>query len=121
MARDRRTVTEATIVAAMFSGAPSTAHALLTSRSLRATGAYVYEATRAAGTLIPPGRPGLVRGTIVHLAMSTMVGEALSRALPSHRSAAWGATAGLALGVVDVGIIGRRFPALFALVADRER
>ena len=108
-------MTEATAAAALFSGAPSTVHALLTTRSLGATATYVLDATRAIGTLVPPGRPGLTRGAIIHLGISAAVGEALARALPRQRSAAWGAAAGLALGVVDIGLIGRHFPAIRAL------
>jgi hypothetical protein len=137
MARDRRKITKATAVAALLSGAPSTLHALLTTGSLRATGSYVYDATRAIGTLVPPGRPGLAHGAIVHVGISAAVGEGLARTLPRHRSAAWGAAVGFAIGVVNIGLIGRRFPAikalplipqladhiafgtLFALVADR--
>ncbi|HWF50907.1 MAG TPA: hypothetical protein VG294_09735 [Solirubrobacteraceae bacterium] len=125
------------MAAAIFSGAPSTLHALLSQGSVPAAGAYVVDATRAIGTLVPPGRPGLVRGAVLHVAISAVCAEALARALPRRRSAAWGAGAGLAIGVVNVGMIGRRFPAirelpllpqladhvmfgvLFAVVADR--
>jgi hypothetical protein len=138
MQRDRRKVAEASAAAALFSGAPSTVHALLTTHSVGATVTYVADATRAIGTLVPPGRPGLRRGAIIHLGISAAAGEAFARALPRHRSAAWGAAAGLALGVVNVGLIGRLFPAIralplipqladhvafgavFALVADRD-
>jgi predicted lipid-binding transport protein (Tim44 family) len=138
MERDRRRVTEATAAAAVVSGAPSTLHALLTTHSLPATAGYVRDATRAIGTLVPPGRPGLARGAIIHLGISAAAAEALARALPRRRSAAWGAAAGLAMGVVNVGLIGRLFPAIralplipqladhiafgtvFALVADRD-
>ena len=115
MVRDRRRVTEATAAAAVLSGAPSTLHALLTAGSVRAAGAYVYDTTRAVGTLVPPGRPGLVRGAIVHVGISTACAEALARILPRRRSPAWGAAAGLAIGVVNVGVIGRLFPAIRAL------
>ncbi len=42
-------------------------------------------------------------------------GEGLARALPETHSVGWGAAAGLAIGVVNVGVIGRRFPAIRAL------
>lgn len=137
MQRDRRRITEATAVAAILSGVPSTIHALLAGGTIRAAAFYVRDATCAAGTLLPPGRPGLIRGAIVHLGMSAACGELLARTLPRHRSIALGAVAGLAIGVVNVGLIGRRFPAikslpltpqladhvafgtLFAVVADR--
>lgn len=102
-------------MAAIVSGAPSTLHALLTTRSFRATGAYVCDATRAIGTLVPPGRPGPTRGAIIHVGISAVAGEALARALPRRRSVAWGAVAGLAMGVVNVGMVGRMFPAIRAL------
>jgi hypothetical protein len=75
----------------------------------------VYDATRAVGTLVPPGRPSFIRGAIVHLGISVTFGEALARTLPQRRSVVWGAAAGLAIGVINVGVIGRRFPAISAL------
>ena len=77
--------------------------------------AYIRDATRAIGTLVPPGRPGFIRGGIVHLGISVVVGDALARALPERNSVGWGAAAGFAIGVVNVGVIGRRFPAIRAL------
>jgi hypothetical protein len=139
MLRDRCRVTEATAVAALVSGAPSTLHAVITGGGMRAAVPYVRDATRAAGTLMPSGRPGLARGTVVHLTMSALVAEGLARRLPLRHSAAWGAVGGLGVGVVNVGLIGRLFPAIralpllpqladhvafgavFALVADRPR
>ncbi|HWF74058.1 MAG TPA: hypothetical protein VG186_11970 [Solirubrobacteraceae bacterium] len=115
MARDRRSVIEATAAAAVLSGAPSTLHALRTEGGVRGAGTYVLEATRAIGTLVPPGRPGLARGVTIHLAISAACGELLARTLPERRSAAWGAAAGLAIGVVNVGLVGRCFPAIRAL------
>jgi hypothetical protein len=56
-----------------------------------------------------------MRGTVVHLGISVAVGETLARTLPERRSVVWGATAGLAIGVINVGIIGSRFPAISAL------
>jgi len=113
--RDRQRVTEAIAVAAMFSGLPSTLHALRTGGSFRSAIRYVYDATCAVGTLVPPGRPAFVRGAIVHLGISVAFGEALARMLPERRSVVWGAAAGLAIGLINVGMIGRRFPAIRAL------
>lgn len=109
---DRRRVIEATLVAATFSGLPSTLHALIVRRSLRAAGLYVYDATRAVGTLVPPGRPAFGRGVVVHLAISVLCGETLARTLPRDHSAEWGAAAGLLIGAINVGLIGRSFPAI---------
>jgi len=115
MPHDRRSVTEATVVAATFSGVPSTLHALVTGGGVRAAAAYVRDATRAAGTLLPPGRPGIARGAIVHIVMSAACAELLARTLPRRRSVLSGAAAGLAIGIVNVGLIGRLFPAIRAL------
>lgn len=115
MERDRRRVTEATAVAAILSGVPSTLHALLAGGTVRAAGVYVHDATCAAGTLLPPGRRGFTRGAIVHVGISIACAEVLARTLPRRRSIAWGAAAGLAIGVVNVGLIARRFPAINSL------
>ena len=113
--RSGRRVLEGSLVAAGVSGAPSTLHALLTRGGGRGAIAYVIEATRAIGTVIPPGRPGLVRGTVLHLAISLGVGEVLAATLPERGSWAWGAAAGLGVGALNVGLIGRAFPAIRAL------
>jgi hypothetical protein len=113
--RDRKRVTEATVAAATFRGVPSTLHALLTGGDLRSAIDYVHDATCAVGTLVPPGRPGFIRGAIVHLGISAACGEALARGLPQRPSVAWGAAAGLAIGVINLGIIGRKFSAIRAL------
>jgi hypothetical protein len=112
---DRRVVLEASVLAAALSGAPSTLHAFINGRSLRSAAVYVYDATRAVGTLVPPGRPGFVRGVVVHLAISMLCGEALARTLPRDHPVEWGAAAGLAIGVVNLGVIGRSFPAIRGL------
>ena len=106
---------EATAVAATLSGAPSTLDAFRRQRDLRSIVVYVRDATCAVGTLVPPGQPGFARGTIVHFGISVLCGEALARTLPESNSLTWGAAAGLAIGVVGVGVIGRRFPAIRAL------
>ena len=103
------------LLAATLSGLPSTLHALVTERSLIAAVRYVRDTTRAVGTLIPPGRPGFGRGLAVHLAVSMLCGEALAWTLPRGHSLPWGASAGLAIGVLNVGVIGRWFPAIRGL------
>lgn len=114
--RDRCRIMQATAVAATLSGAPlSTLDAFRRHRELRSMVAYVRDATCAVGTLVPPGRPGFIRGAIVHLGISVVCGEGLARALPERNSVSWGAAAGLAIGVVNVGVIGRRFPAIRTL------
>ena len=128
---------EGTVVASLFSGAPSALISYRRHRRIAGVAADLLTATRAAGTLLPPGRPGVARGAVAHLGVSVLCGELLARGLPRRRSAAWGAGAGLAIGTVNLLLIGRRFPAiralplapqladnvafglLFALVADR--
>ena len=113
--RDRRRVIEATLVAAAFSGLPSTLRAFIKQRSLRSAAVSVYDTTRAVGTLVPPGRPSFGRGVVVHLVISMLCGETLARTLPRDHSAEWGAAAGFLIGVINVGVIGRPFPAISGL------
>lgn len=98
------------MVAGTLSGIPSTVHALATGRS-------PLGAARAAGELL--GRPGLVRGAAAHTVMTlgwtTVLAAALPRRRSVGRSLAWGAAAGLAIGVVDLAVADRRFPAIAAL------
>lgn len=115
MGRGRRRVIEATLLAATFSGLPSTLHAFIKQRSVRSAAGYVYDATRAVGTLVPPGRPGFGRGMVVHLAISMLCGETLARTLPRDHPVEWGAAAGVAIGIINVGVIGRSFPAIRGL------
>jgi len=97
------------LVAAIVSGAPSTAHAL-------ATGRDPLEATRAAGAIVvgedAPPLAQVAAAVPVHLAVSFFWGGVLERALPRRHGAAWGAVAGLAIAAFDLGVIGRRFPAV---------
>ena len=96
--------------AAALSGTPSTLHAL-------ATGRDPLEATLAAGTIPLPRetrRGRLLAASVpVHLALSLGWSLALERA--GVRGAGHGALAGLAIGVLDVGVIGRRYPSIRAL------
>lgn len=91
-------------MAALVSGAPPTAWELATRRS-------VLESTRAAGVLL--GRRSLVRGALAHAAISLWWTWAFRRA--GWTRPRRGATAGRAVAVVDLGVIGRRIPAVRAL------
>jgi hypothetical protein len=113
--RSRRRIVEAAAIAGVLSGAPSATCAVVAGGSLRSLVDYGINATRAAGTLIPPGRPGVVRGLIAHCVMSLLVGEALARLLPKRRSVIWGGVGGLCIGTFNLGVIGRRLPAIRAL------
>lgn len=96
----------AAAVAGIVSGAPSTAHSLCTHRS-------VLTATRAAGTLL--GRPSVARGITAHVALSLSWGAVLTRVLPRGHRALAGAFAGAAIAALDLGVVGRRVPAIRAL------
>lgn len=106
---------EAVAVAALLSASPSTLASLRRHRAVRPALEDLLGATRAAGTLLPPGRTGVVRGAAAHLAISAACGELLARTLPRRRSLLWGAAAGLAIGTVNLAVIGRRFPEIRAL------
>lgn len=99
-------------VAALISGAPSTAHALATRTS-------PLEATLAAGTLLAPRarRPAvlLLAAVPVHLSLSLGWALLLAAVLPRRRTPAWGALGGLAIAALDLGVIGRRHPRIRAL------
>jgi hypothetical protein len=101
-----RSLVRSALVAGALSGAPSTVHAVATGRPL-------LTATRAAGTLL--GRPSAVRGALAHAALTVAWTAVVLTALPRRRAVAWGAAAGLAIGVVDMAIADRRFPAIAAL------
>ena len=96
--------------AAALSGVPSTLHAL-------ATGRDPLEATLAAGTILLPREtrrvPLLAAAVPVHLALSLGWSLALDRA--GVRGARDGSLAGLAIGALDLGLAGRRYPRVRAL------
>ena len=114
-------------VAGVVSGLPSTAAAVR-------HGTGVLTATRAAGTLL--GRPTVVRGAVAHVVLSLGWGVVLARWLPAPRpssasepaaeltdrppagaaaGAIAGAAAGAAIAILDLGVVGRRFPAIRGL------
>ena len=93
-------------VAGVVSGAPSTLLAL-------AGGNSVLEPVRAAGALV--GAPTLTAGVAVHAALSLGWGLVLAAALPRRHTVWWGATSGLAIAAVDLGVVGRRLPRIAAL------
>jgi hypothetical protein len=117
--RSQRRVLEATAVASILAGAPS----LITAFSRDGIGGawhYGLRATRAVGALIPPGRPNLLTGVAGHFAISTAAGEVFGLFLPQRHSVAWGAAGGAVMGLVNVGLIGRRFPAIRELPFGRQ-
>lgn len=98
-------------MAATLGAAPSMLYSLHPD-GVRGSLRYGLRATRAVGTLAPPGRPGLIAGTATHLGISVAFGQVLGRLLPRRHSALWGAASGAAVGLVGAGAIGRRFDAL---------
>jgi predicted ABC-type sugar transport system permease subunit len=99
-------------VAAVPSGLPSTLHAFWTGRDLMDT-------VRAAGSLlVPASAPDallVASGVVAHVGISLGWGAVLGVVLPSKVPVAWGAVAGLAIAGLDLGIVGRRLPAIRAL------
>jgi hypothetical protein len=96
-------------VGAVVSGAPSTLYALLAGRRL-------LDATEAAGAILVGDDAGrletLVAAAAVHGALSLGWGVVLARVLPRRRPVVEGVAAGLAIAALDLGIIGRRIPAI---------
>jgi hypothetical protein len=100
-------------VAGVLSGLPSTVHALAMGRS-------PLDATLAAGAIVAPGRSSgvqLLAAVPVHAALSLGWGVALSFVLPRRRGALTGALAGMGIAALDLGVFGRRFPAVRELPA----
>ena len=99
-------------VAAAASGIPSTIWTL-------ARGGNVLDGARAAGALLLPREqrtlPLLVAAAPVHLALSLGWALVLRAVLPDRREPLYGALGGLAIAALDLGIIGRRIPAIRAL------
>lgn len=104
-------VVTAGVVAGTFSGLPSTLYAL-------ATGGDVLQATRAAATLVPGrrDRPGVVAGAAVHVVVSA--GWIAVLAVADRRRGlglGGGCVAGLLIGVLDLEVVGRAYPAIRSL------
>jgi hypothetical protein len=111
-ARDPRDVLVAAAAAAIVSGAPSTAHALLTRTS-------PLEASLAAGTLLLPHERRASRllpaAAVAHAALSLGWAVVLAAVLPRRRTFVPATAAGLAIAALDLGVVGRRFPRIRAL------
>ena len=56
-----------------------------------------------------------MRGAVAHVAITGWWTAVLAAVLPRRRTAAWGALAGLAIGLLDLAVARRRFPAIAAL------
>jgi hypothetical protein len=110
--RRSRDAVVAGLVAAAASGIPSTTWTL-------ARGGDVLEGARAAGALVLPGerdaRALLLAAVPVHLALSTGWALVLEALIPRRREPLYGTLGGLAIAALDLGVIGRRIPAIRAL------
>ncbi|MET0147498.1 MAG: hypothetical protein ABW328_22355 [Ilumatobacteraceae bacterium] len=103
---DRYTVVRASLLAGTLSGAPSSAHAVVADRSVSAS-------TRAAGTLL--GRPTVPRGALAHSVVTVWWTTVLVAVLPRRHTVVAGAAAGLAIGLLDLGIARLRYPDIATL------
>jgi len=101
----------------VLSGLPSTVVTLLRGEDL-------LDGARAAGAIVLPGEERtavlLAAAAPVHLALSLGWAAVLTRALPRGREPVWGAAAGLGIAALDLGVIGRRIPAIRALPQARQ-
>src|SRR5829696_7338385 len=107
----------AALAAAALSGAPSTLVAL-------ARGDDVLDGARAAGTLLLPRErrtlPLLAAAVPVHLGLSLGWARVLDRTLPRGNEVVGGVAGGLAIAALDLGVIGRRLPAIRGLPQGRQ-
>jgi hypothetical protein len=98
-------------VATVFSGLPSTLHAL-------ATGADPMEATRAAGRMLLPATTDTLTlftaAAIVHPAVSLFWTAVFGVLLPRRHATAWATAGAAAVALLDLRLIA---PALFPAVA----
>jgi hypothetical protein len=104
-------VFKAGAVAWALSGAPSTLLAAI-------RGDDLLGASIAAGTLVPGrrDRPGFVAGIAAHTAVTAVWTPIVAKAtVRSRHPALAGALAGAAIAALDLGVIGRRYPAIVAL------
>lgn len=101
------------LVATVFSGLPSTLHAL-------AIGADPLEATMAAGAMLLPGSSNTLvlfgAAAVVHPAVSLFWTAVFGLLLPRRHVAAWAVVGSAAVALLDLGVIAPlAFPAVAAL------
>jgi hypothetical protein len=105
------------LAGAACSAVPSTVYSLV-------RGDDVLDGGRAAGAMVLRDEqrtvPLLVAGGLVHLAISLGWAGVLTRVLPPGREPVAGVAAGLAIAALDLGVIGRRIPAIRALPQGRQ-
>lgn len=101
------------LVATVFSGLPSTLHAL-------ATGADALEATRAAGAMLVPAAQDtwtlIAAAAVVHPAVSLFWAAAFAYILPQRHVALWATAAAAGVALLDLQVIAPlAFPSVAAL------
>jgi hypothetical protein len=110
-------IVAAGLAGAVVSGVPSTAYSLV-------RGDDVLEGGRAAGAIVLPVETRtpmlLAAGAVVHLAISLGWAAILAAVIPRHHEPTSGLAAGLAIAVLDLGVIGRKVPAIHALPQGRQ-
>jgi hypothetical protein len=112
--RSQRRILEATAAASLLGGTPSLTNALAQG-GIGGAWRYGLDAIRAIGCLIPPGRRSILAGSGAHFAISIAAGQVFGRFLPRRNSVLWAAGGGAVMGLIGVGVIGRRYPAIRAL------
>ena len=107
----RRDLLYAWLVATVFSGLPSTLHALV-------TGGNPLEATRAAGAMLVPAATDtlalVAAAAIVHSGVSLFWAAVFAWLLPRRHAATWAVVGSAAVAVLDLQLIA---PLLFPAVA----
>jgi hypothetical protein len=110
-------IVAAGLAGAALSALPSTALSL-------ARGDDVLDGGRAAGAIVLPRERRtpvlLAAGTLVHVTISLGWAAVLAAAIPRGNEPAYGVAAGLAIAALDLGVIGRRIPAIRALPQGRQ-
>jgi hypothetical protein len=105
------------LAGAACSALPSTTWSLL-------RGDDVLDGGRAAGAMVLPRErrtPVLLAAAVpVHLALSLGWAAVVTPVLPRGAEPAWGVAAGLAIAALDLGLVGRRIPAIRALPQGRQ-
>lgn len=105
------------LAGAALAGIPSTAWSLARGEDVldgaRAAGALVLPRARRTGVLVLAAAP-------VHLGLSLGWAAVLAALLPRGAEPAWGLVAGAGIAALDLGVIGRRIPAIRALPQGRQ-
>ena len=100
------------VPAALLSGFPSTFHSL-------AVKSDPFEATLAAGSILLPREqrrgPLMAAAIPVHLGLSLTWTALMAALLPRRHPVLEGSLAGIAIAILDLGVIGPRFPRIRAL------